>query len=193
MFDTSRGLEQGAVFDMNAVLPGWAEGLALMSPGDRVRMWIPPALAYQGRPDQPQGTLVYDLELLSIERRPAPPQAPTDVAGPPKNARKTKSGLAYRVLARGKGGDRPGPTSHVRVHYSAWTPDGKLFDSSVVRGKPASFRVDSVIAGWSEGLQRMTVGDKTRLWIPEALAYENGEGGPPGTLVFEVELLEIVR
>jgi peptidylprolyl isomerase len=84
----------------------------------------------------------------------------------------------------------PRPSSTVTVHYSGWTTDGKLFDSSVLRGQPASFPLDRVIAGWTEGLQLMTEGEKTRFWIPEALAYK-GQSPPYGMLVFDVELIKI--
>jgi peptidylprolyl isomerase len=79
----------------------------------------------------------------------------------------------------------------VEVHYSGWTTDGKMFDSSVTRGKPTSFPLNRVIKGWTEGLQLMVIGEKTRFWIPEELAYKGKPGRPQGMLVFDVELLEI--
>src|SRR5467141_1947688 len=81
--------------------------------------------------------------------------APDDVAAPPADAKKTASGLALKVLTPGKGKDHPGPEDKVSVHYTGWTTDGKMFDSSVTRGEPASFRVSGVIKGWTEGLQLM--------------------------------------
>ena len=79
------------------------------------------------------------------------------------------------------------------VHYSGWTADGKMFDSSIVRGRPATFGLDGVIKGWTEGLQLMKPGDKFRFWIPAALAY--GEkprpGAPQGQLTFDVELIAV--
>ena len=119
--------------------------------------------------------------------------APSDVSAPPADAKKTASGLAYKVLTPGTGARRPAATDTVVVHYSGWTTDGKMFDSSVKRGEPASFPLDGVIAGWTEGLQLMVAGEKTRFWIPGKLAYgEKPRGGAPGgTLVFDVELLEI--
>ena len=83
----------------------------------------------------------------------------------------------------------PGPTSSVTVHYSGWTTDGVEFDSSVRRGAPATFPLNKVIKGWTEGLQTMVAGEKARLWIPEALAYEGKDGPPAGLLVFDVELI----
>ena len=117
--------------------------------------------------------------------------APPDVAKPPGNAKRTAKGVSYRVLRVGTGGAKPTAQSQVMVHYSGWTTDGALFDSSVKRGTPALFSLNAVIAGWTDGLQVMSVGDKVRFWIPEELAYKGAPGRPKGMLVFDVELLEI--
>ncbi len=119
--------------------------------------------------------------------------APPDVAGPPPNAEVTRSGLASKLLVPGSGETHPRRSSTVTVHYSGWTTDGELFDSSVSRGGPATFRLDEVIPGWTEGLQLMVEGEKRRLWIPEKLAYRGRAGRPAGMLVFDVELLRIDR
>jgi peptidylprolyl isomerase len=98
------------------------------------------------------------------------------------------------VLKPGKGTVHPKATDSVTVHYSGWTTDGKLFDSSVQRGEPASFSLGSVVKGWTEGVQLMVVGDKARFWIPGALAYgdtPSSTGAPTGPLVFDIELLSI--
>jgi peptidylprolyl isomerase len=132
--------------------------------------------------------LVFDVELLEIS--PSPTVPPPDVAAAPADAQKTASGLAYKVLRPGKdGGSRPNKSSRVTVHYSGWTTDGKLFDSSVMRGQTASFGLTDVIEGWTEGLQLMVPGEKTRFWIPERLAYKGQGNGPKGMLVFDVELM----
>ena len=81
----------------------------------------------------------------------------------------------------------------VDVHYTGWTTDGKMFDSSVLRGKSAQFPLNAVIKGWTEGVQLMVEGEKTRFWIPSELAYGNRPGRPQGTLVFDVELLKIIK
>jgi peptidylprolyl isomerase len=131
------------------------------------------------------------------EEKPKDIPPPPDVAAVPADAIKTSSGLASKVLQIGFSNVRPSPRSTVRVHYTGWTPDGKMFDSSVARGEPAEFRVDGVIAGWTEGLQLMVVGEKRRFWIPGALAYDtipDSPGAPPppkGMLVFDVELLAV--
>ncbi|MBK8171402.1 MAG: FKBP-type peptidyl-prolyl cis-trans isomerase [Sandaracinaceae bacterium] len=117
--------------------------------------------------------------------------APHDVAAPPAGAQTTASGLASRVLRRGSGAAHPGPTSRVSVHYIGWTTDGNRFDSSVSRGEPATFPLNGVIAGWTEGVQLMVEGERRRFWIPANLAYGNRPGRPMGMLVFDVELLSI--
>ena len=124
--------------------------------------------------------------------------APADVAAPPADAAVTASGLASRVIEAGTGTKHPGPRSRVLVHYSGWTTDGKMFDSSVARGEPIAFGLYQVIAGWTEGLMLMPVGAKYRFWIPGDLAYGakgggGGEIGPNATLVFDVDLQAIVE
>ncbi len=171
------------------MIAGWTEGVQLMSPGDKFRFWIPESLAYGGKPGAPAGMLVFDVELLKVLPQTMP--APSDVAAPPKDAVKTSSGLAYKVVKKGGGGDHPGPTSMVEVDYSGWTTDGKMFDSSLTRGSTTTFPLDKVIAGWTEGLQLMTAGDTYRFWIPEALAYQGKHGKPQGMLVFDVTLVAI--
>lgn len=108
----------------------------------------------------------------------------------------TDSGLQYQVVKRGTGAS-PKATDTVKVHYTGKLLDGTVFDSSVQRGEPAEFPVNRVIKGWTEALQLMRVGDKWQLFIPSDLAYgERGAGGsigPHATLVFDVELLDIVK
>jgi peptidylprolyl isomerase len=119
--------------------------------------------------------------------------APSDVAAPPADALRTPSGLASKMLRVGLGQNRPGPHSQVLVTYTGWTPDGKMFDTSVRTGGPIVLGVDEVIPGWTEGLQLMVPGEKRRFWIPGSLAYDKLDmpGAPKGPLVFDVELLEI--
>jgi len=123
----------------------------------------------------------------------ATPKTPSDVAAAPAGAKKTASGLASKVLIKGKGTRKPKATDTVEVHYSGWTTDGKMFDSSVARGKTATFPLNRVIKGWTEGLQLMVEGEKRRFWIPAYLAYGNSPGGgrPAGMLCFDVELIKI--
>ncbi|UTW50117.1 FKBP-type peptidyl-prolyl cis-trans isomerase [Bacterioplanoides sp. SCSIO 12839] len=105
----------------------------------------------------------------------------------------TRSGLQYKVLEEGTGAS-PAATDMVKVHYHGTLIDGSVFDSSVERGQPISFGLNQVIPGWTEGLQLMKEGGKTRLFIPSALAYGDRAAGsiPPGSLlIFDVELIAI--
>lgn len=191
MFDSSVTRDQSVNLPLSRVIDGWTEGVQLMVEGEKRRFWIPENLAYKGQAGKPAGMLVFDVELLYIEEPPEPPPIPEDVAGPPDDAEVTKSGLASKVLRVGTGDVTPRKRDSVRVHYSGWTTDGSLFDSSVMRGKPTSFPLTAVIKGWTEGLQLMVVGEKRRFWIPEKLAYKGQDGKPKGMLVFDVELLAI--
>src|SRR6185436_17794747 len=117
--------------------------------------------------------------------------APPDVAAPPSDAAKTASGLATKVIKPGTGTAHPRANSKVNVHYSGWTTDGQMFDSSVARNEPISFGLNQVIPGWTEGVQLMVEGEQRRLWIPENLAYGGQRGAQQGMLVFDVELIKI--
>jgi peptidylprolyl isomerase len=185
MFDSSVAAGAPVTFPLNRLIKGWTEGVQQMVVGEKRRMWIPQALAYNGTPGRPAGMLVFEIELLGIPSAPPP-----DVAAPPADAKRTASGLAYKSLSPGKGGPHPTKTSQVTVHYSGWTTDGKMFDTSADDGKPITFGLDQVIEGWTEGVQLMTVGEKMRFWIPERMAYK-GERPPRGMLVFDVELVAI--
>ena len=108
----------------------------------------------------------------------------------------TESGLQYQILEAGEG-DAPAATDTVVVHYAGTLINGEEFDSSHKRGQPATFKLNGVIKGWTEGLQLLKPGGKAKLFIPPELAYgERGAGamiGPNATLVFEVELLEVKK
>jgi FKBP-type peptidyl-prolyl cis-trans isomerase len=163
------------------------ELFAEMKAGEVRQCWLPEARV-------PGGFVVAELELISIKDAPPAPEVPKDVAAAPADAVKTASGLASKVIKDGTGKDKPKATDTVKVHYSGWTTDGKMFDSSVTRGEPTSFPLNQVIKGWTEGVQLMVVGEKRRFWIPEGLAYGPvvpDSGRPGGMLVFDIELLEI--
>jgi FKBP-type peptidyl-prolyl cis-trans isomerase FkpA/FKBP-type peptidyl-prolyl cis-trans isomerase FklB len=112
-----------------------------------------------------------------------------------EGVRTTDSGLQYEVIEEGDG-PKPGPDDQVTVHYRGTLPDGTQFDSSYDRGEPATFGVQGVIPGFAEGLQLMSVGSKYKLYIPPDLGYgPRGQGPipPNSTLIFELELLDIVN
>lgn len=124
-----------------------------------------------------------------------PTAAPVDVAAPPPNATRTPSGLASLVLRPGHGKQRPEAHERVKLHYTGWTRDGALFDTSHGRLQPPMFDLSRVIPGWAQGLRMMVVGEKRRLWIPPGLAYGDQPrqpGAPAGQLTFDIELLEVI-
>jgi peptidylprolyl isomerase len=175
-----------AFVQMSKLLPGMRQMFEAMTPGERRRAWISSELG-AGKIAAGE-TFVVDGELVDIV---PPPTTPSDVAAPPADAITTKSGLAYKVLQPGTGTVHPKRGSTVLVNYTGWTTDGRMFDTSIVRGEPAEFSLNAVIAGWTEGMQLMTEGEKTRFWIPGNLAYKNEAGKPHGMLVFDVELVKI--
>jgi peptidylprolyl isomerase len=174
-----------------------SEMLTTMTAGQRVRFWVDAEkMTSGGKPvgGVTQGVLCYELEILQIGKAAhEPPPSPADVAKPPAGVKRTEKGVFYRVLKAGASKDGKHPTSadSVKVHYTGWTTDGRMFDSSELRGEPATFALTGVVAGWTDGIPVMTVGDRVRFWIPEDLAYKGAAGKPAGMLVFDVELLEI--
>lgn len=171
--------EFGASIDADALAAGLADGLA----------GAPPRVA------EAQGQAA--LEALLAEQRAADSAAGVEFLA--RNAERTEvevlpSGLQYEVLVAAEG-PRPSADSQVTTHYEGRLIDDTVFDSSIARGSPASFRLNQVIAGWTEALQLMSPGAKWRLFIPSELAYgERGAGqliGPHATLVFDVELISI--
>jgi peptidylprolyl isomerase len=196
MFDSSLTRGKPATFPLDKVIAGWTEGVQLMVAGEKRRFWIPEELAYKGKEGRPAGMLVFDVELISFkpsapkQASADPTKAPADVQRSPADAERTGSGLSYKILKPGPGGRHPAATSSVTVHYSGWTTDGKLFDSSYTSHEPVTFRLNRVIPGWTEGVQLMVEGEKCRFWIPEALAYA-GAGPVSGDLVFDIELIKI--
>jgi peptidylprolyl isomerase len=189
LFDSSvvRGI--ASTFPLDKVMPGWRECVQLMTIGEKRRCWIPESLAYKGQAGRPKGTVVFDIELL--DRRGNPLVAPPDVKAVPDDAKRTATGLAYKVMRPGRGVRNPSRFGRVTVHYTGWTTDGRMFDSSVAQGKPRTFRLDDVIKGWTEGVPLMVEGERTRFWVPENLAYGGKGDGPRGMLVFDIELIRI--
>jgi peptidylprolyl isomerase len=183
--DSSVARHQPATIQIKKLFPGLGEGVQLMVVGETRRLWIPESLTYKGQEGKPKGMLVFDVTLVDL-----PTRAPADLERPSPDAKKTKSGLFYEVLKPGTGQRHPTRADRVVVNYTGWNTDGKMFDSSLVRGQPASFPLDRVIPGWTEGVQLMVEGEKMRFWIPERLAYQ-GTQPPYGALVFDIELIKI--
>lgn len=175
-----------AQITLDKMLPGWRQAAQMMVVGEKRRAWVPDAL---GAGRIPEGkSFVIDTELVELFH---PPDTPADVAAPPEDAQRTPSGLAYKVLRPGAGEQKPRRSDRVVVHYTGWTTDGRMFDSSLLRGETTEFGLGEVIRGWTEGLQLMRVGEKTRFWIPARLAYAGDRTKPQGMLVFDIELVAI--
>ncbi len=188
---SSKDLARVPEFRLTQVIPGWSEAFQQMVAGEKARVWIPKELTLMKGAPPPQTEpqdMIFDLELFEVTQSQPPPE---NVAAAPSDAKTTASGLSYKVLATGSGGPKPTKQQTVEVHYTGWTTDGLMFDSSLDRGKPTTLGVAQVIEGWTEALEMMSVGDKWRVWIPEELAYKGRRGSPQGMLVFDIELVAI--
>ena len=183
--DDSRSRGTPATWIPGQLMEGLSAGIQLMTVGEKRRLWIPQSMCYEWA----TGPIVYDLELLTIAPPPPWPER-SEVGNPPADATKTSSGLACKVLRAGTGTDHPKPTSTVTIHYTEWTTSGTtIYDDSVARNAPFTVDVDLVMPGLSEALQRMVVGEKSRFWVPAALAY--AAPMPQAALLFDVELIAI--
>jgi FKBP-type peptidyl-prolyl cis-trans isomerase len=199
--------EEGRMFDSTemrkrpATVPPFRQTVVMeeiltsMTAGERRRFWIPSekmSTAGKPLPGLPAGMLTYEIEMITIAKGTEPPPVPRDLKAPPADAQKTEKGVYYKVLKQGVGDTKPGPIDKVKVHYTGWSTDGRMFDSSVVKNEPAEFSMDGVIAGWTDGLQLMRAGDRYRFWIPDELGYKGAAGRPQGMLVFDIEMLEVL-
>ncbi len=199
MFDSS--VERGQPFTLKVgvgqVIKGWDEGLQLLRKGEKAKFIIPYTLAYgeQGRPPQipAKSDLVFDVEIVDVQS--IVPPVFYDTKG--LEIKKTASGLQYYEIKRSGNTVKAEAGKTVKVHYSGYLADGKMFDSSVERGDPIEFQLGKgmVIPGWEEGIALMNVGDRLRLIIPYFLAYGE-QGRPPiipakADLTFDVELINV--
>jgi FKBP-type peptidyl-prolyl cis-trans isomerase len=200
-FESSLDQGKPVEFQLNRVIKGWTEGLQLMTLGSKYKFYIPTELAYDKQENQKiksGSTLIFEVELLEIiesEKSRSNNFLAENKKKP--SVKVTNTGLQYEIVKQGNG-NKPTASNMVKVHYTGTLIDGTKFDSSVDRGQPAEFRLNQVIAGWTEGLQLMNTGSKFRFYIPSELAY--GDNPPPGSpiqpgsaLIFSVELLEIKK
>ena len=176
---------------LRTMFAGLAAAVQTMVVGEERRVWVPAALTYKGDDDDdgapPGADVTFDVELLEIQKA---PEAPRDLKAP-SSARKSPSGLALEILQKGRGTQHPAASDRMTLHFSGWTAGGRLIESSVMGGQPATYEMEGVLPGWREALPQMVVGDKVRLWIPAALAFgeKPRRGTPRGDVVYELELL----
>jgi len=203
VFDSSYRLNQPFEFKLGAgqVIKGWDEAFQLLQIGDKATIKFGPELGYGDRQAgkiPPKSTLIFDVELIDIKEGVRQWVASS---GGTRNAKKmdtikTASGLKYILFQENKSG-APAANSKATVHYSGFFRDGKMFDSSVERGKPFTVEVGGgqVIKGWDEGLALLRKGEKAKLIIPHQLAYgEMGYGQiipPKSDLIFDVEIIDV--
>ena len=179
-FDSSfeRGQPIQVLLGQGRVIPGWEQGLVGAKPGAKLKLIIPPELAYGSRSPSPKippnSTLVFDIEVVDVQ----------------------PSGLEIETVEEGDGAEA-NAGQRIRVHYTGKLEDGSVFDSSRDRGQPFSFILGrgQVIPGWDIGVRGMKEGGKRKLTIPPELAY-GSQGRPPkippnSTLIFDVELVEV--
>jgi len=199
VFDSSYKRGKPIEFTLGAgqVIKGWDEGIALLHVGDKAEFLIPPELGYGNRqvgPIPANSTLRFEVELMDAKDPIVVKEY--DVKG--KDTITTESGLQYIIVEKPKKDAVAAIKGHkVRVNYSGYLTDGKMFDSSVKRNQPFEFTLGAgrVIKGWDEGVALMKEGEKCRFIIPYQLAY--GERGYPGaippkaTLIFDVELIKV--
>lgn len=207
-FDSSYDRGSPAMFRLNQVIPGWTQGLQLMSEGDTYLFYIPNDLAYgnanRGPVIKAGDDLVFQVELVEIMESKSADAEAWAKYGPwnpdlPEVVQ-TESGLQYIILASGDPeGESPENGEMVAVYYEGrLAENGELFDSAYQRGQPELFPSNRLIPGWVEALEMMKPGDRWLMYIPADIAY--GAQGTPGgpippnaDLMFEVELLEVMK
>jgi peptidylprolyl isomerase len=177
------------IFNLQNVFPGWKEAMTMMVRGEKRRFWIPEHLGPPDAGDRPRGDVVFDIEMIDIRRMPNAPEMPKASS---EDVARTPSGATTERVETGTGDEYPGPDSVTLLHYTGWTTDGKIFDSSNLRNRPVAFPLDKVLPAFAETVQMMVVGEKRRVWIPDHLANADWVGKPEGMLVFEVRLLNIL-
>lgn len=204
LWQSSHQREDPIAIPLGRLPKGWAEGIKGMRAGGYRKLIIPSELAL-GKTSAPglpaNAAMIVDIECAGIPVN--KPVSPEEIAAARKIGEsvqgepvKTPSGLHYFDIHEGDGEKPPTPTTQVKVQYTGWLTNGKKFDSSYDKGQPATFGLSQVVKGWGEGVGSMKVGGRRKLIIPAELAY-GLQGSPPNvppaaTLVFDVELVEIL-
>ncbi len=164
---------------------GFVEGMMLMKEGGKAMFWMPPELAEPHGKDLPE-TLAYEVELVEVI---AAPPMPDDRATPPADATKDKSGVVWKKVKTAKG-ETPRAWDKVSLSYTGWAADGRILESSEVQGKPLDLSVEGLPPIFASVVPSLAVGERARIWIPEAMM---GKHGGTGRLCFEVEIHGVTR
>lgn len=190
-FESSYDKGEPARFGIEAIFPGWQEGVQLMKVGERRRMWIPAHMTPPNPQVGPQGKVIFDVELLDVL---ALPNRPETVKVAPEDARMTSYGASYRVIKDPGEEAETAKPNHIGalVHWTLWTQNGKMKDSSIPRGRPTLFPFDKVMPAFGDVIKGMKVGETGHLWVPANIAAGDWPGSPRGPLTFELELVSFV-
>jgi peptidylprolyl isomerase len=213
VFDSSRKNGEPANFDLANLIPGWQKGIPGMKPGGIRKLVISPAMGYgshQNKGNIPaNSTLIFEVELIAARASGGPPEAGggrnvatgsgralsdgSNGGTDDPNLKELEGGLKYRDVKEGTG-EPVKPGASITIHYTGWTVDGNVFDSSRKSGAPATFSLGGLIPGWQQGIPGMKPGGIRKLVIPASLGYGARGAGrdipPNATLVFEIELVK---
>ena len=185
------GLSTSQLRQVRKSLPFFATILESMPVGEKRRWWISSVLVPEGSQAFEKADYVMEVEIVDVLD---PLPAPENVAAIPEAATVTSEGIGILTLKAGDQTTYPELGSTIVVHYSGWTTDARMFDSSRLREATASFPLNRLITGWQLALPKLSKGEIARIWIPGALAYDNREDrpfAPKGMLVFDVELIDL--
>ena len=183
MFDSSLSSGEPAVFIPSNLIPGMKEALVLAKTGEKLRVWIPQNLAYDGQPGAPAGMLVFDFDVLEV----LTPEMPSkDI---PEDAVKLDNGIAYRIAETTENATPLKENDFVVIDFSGWTQeDGKRFHSSLETGEPLQAPISAMFPGWKAVLPNAHVGDTVEMWIPQELGIDTEGAELKGTLIFKVKV-----
>ncbi len=187
-FESSYDRGQPARFFVEQSFPAWREGIPMMVPGEKRRLWVPEGLNPKS-PQTPRGRLVYDIELTGFVPIPAPPEA---LIQAPPDAERTIFGAFSKVVSKPEKGAAYADTGGAMTIYTLWNAEGRVLESSLARGRPTLFPMDKVMPAFADCLKKMVEGEKRHIWIPESVHNGQWPRGPKGMLIFEIEVTEFI-
>jgi peptidylprolyl isomerase len=190
LFDTTEERKKPRSFRVSGVIKGFELAVQKLRVGEEARFWIPEPIAYNGRAGKPAGMLVFDLQLVGVDRGPA---TPDHLDSPPDDATRNPSGLVWKQLSPGDDSSgSPGNEDTILVNYNSWTPEGRLLESTALTGTGQKYTLNLVIPAFTEAFTDMVVGESRRLWIPPELTELEGEAVHDEPIIFDVELLSFL-